>query len=301
MKILIAEDEDVSRLLLRKTLVNWGYDVIVTENGMEALEVLESEDPPKIAILDWIMPEMDGIEVCKRIRTTRKEPYVFIILLTAKGQTDDVIKGMDSGADDYIIKPFHNHELEARLRAGKRIVELLDQLKIQATHDPLTGIWNRGAIFDALEKELNRTTREKRPMGIMLIDIDHFKRINDTYGHPAGDMVLCEVVKKMKTAVRPYDLIGRYGGEEFLIILPGCDKPTVVKTAERLCDLICGEKINISNGSICITISIGVSAAGDDHDNINKEQLLKIADKALYEAKESGRNRVKVCMTLCDE
>src|SRR5579883_3074258 len=237
MRVLIADDSIVSRHLLDATLRKWGYEVVVACDGVEAWEILQSPDAPKLVILDWVMPGLTGPEVCRRVRErakspeTKSESYTYILLLTSKSLKEDLIEGMESGADDYVTKPFDQHELKARLRAGTRIIDLEQQLvtareelREQATRDFLTRIWNRSSILDILQRELARGGREHRPVGVILADLDHFKAVNDTYGHFAGDAVLLEFARRVQASMRQYDSIGRYGGEEFLIVLPGCDE-----------------------------------------------------------------------------
>ena len=298
-QILIAEDNAVSRRLLEATLGKWNYDVVVTTNGQEALEVLQSEDPPKIAVLDWIMPEMNGIEVCRAIREQKTEPYIFIIMLSARGEKEDIIEGMNCGADDYIAKPFNSPELKVRIMAGRRIIELeqqlinaRNQLHLQAAHDALTGIWNRAAILEAMYKEMARAVREKKPIGIIMADIDFFKLVNDNHGHLAGDNVLRETAMRMKAALRPYDAIGRYGGEEFLVVMPDCNEADVYKVAERIRTAVSGAAMAIPEGAITVTVSLGAIAITDPKD-VEPEVFLQKADEALYKAKEEGRNCVK--------
>ncbi|MBF0472315.1 MAG: diguanylate cyclase [Nitrospirae bacterium] len=305
MKILISEDDDVSRRMLESILVKWQYEVMITDNGIDALSILLSDNAPGIAILDWMMPQMTGVEVCKEIRKHGKEPYTYLILLTSKGRKEDLVYGIEAGADDYITKPFNMQELKVRLRAGTRIVELSEQLisardamQIAATHDSLTGIWNRAAIFDTFKKEFSRANREKKPISIILADLDFFKKINDRYGHPAGDEVLRETSKIMKELLRQYDTCGRYGGEEFLIVLPGCNSETASVIAQRLCHLIESHIINIPGHQLKVTCSMGVATLAnfDDIDKIDLKDmnmLLKIADVALYQAKNDGRNCVR--------
>jgi two-component system, cell cycle response regulator len=304
VKVLIAEDDVVSRRLLEAMLTRWGYDVAVTRDGVEAWEVLQSADPPPLAILDWMMPQMDGVEVCRKVRERGQEPYIYLLLLTTKGHKDNIIEGLDAGADDYLTKPFDPHELQVRLRTGKRIMtlqaELIDAreaLRVQAMHDSLTGVWNRRAILDVLGGELARSRREGLSVAVALADLDQFKRINDTYGHLAGDAALCEAASRMHTLLRPYDAIGRYGGEEFLMVLPGCTSQDAFKLAERLRIGVSQEPVKISGGAIDVMCSLGV-AASDAIASLDPIALIRAADSALYQAKAGGRNRVEVATII---
>lgn len=299
MRILIVEDDAVTRRMLQARLEKWGYEVLTAEDGPQAWEMLEQEDAPTFVILDWMIPEPDGLEICRRIRKQEREEYTYVILLTAKGQREDVVQGMDAGADDYIIKPFDSRNLQVRLRAGRRILDLLEQLvaareslRVLATRDPLTGLWNRASILDMLNRELARDIREGNPIGIILGDIDHFKAVNDAHGHLAGDAVLREVGRRMRLSIRPYDGIGRYGGEEFLAIFPGCDEPRILALSERLREAIAATPMDTSEGRISVTMSIGAASYSDPADG-NVETLIKAADIALYRAKDNERNRVE--------
>jgi two-component system cell cycle response regulator len=293
LKILIAEDNPVSRRLLETCLTKWDYEVISAKDGSEAWEVLQKERTPRLAILDWMMPKMDGVQVCRKVRQGSQEPYVYILLLTAKDEKSDLVKAMEAGADDYLTKPFEPDELKVRLRAGRRIIELQEEvistreaLRVQATHDSLTALWNHSAI-------LARANREGTPVGIAMADLDHFKRVNDTYGHMAGDAVLREAAKRMLSLVRPYDAIGRYGGEEFLIIVPGCDAQGVLAVTDRIRSAICEKPVKTPDAIISMTISLGVTATGQAK-KTDMKSLIRIADAALYTAKRRGRNRVEL-------
>jgi diguanylate cyclase (GGDEF)-like protein len=298
VKILIADDSIVSRHLLEATLRKWGYDVTVACDGAEALELLECEDAPALIILDWMMPGMTGVEVCRRIRQRHSEPYTYILLLTSKSQKEDLIEGMEAGADDYITKPFDQNELQVRLRAGIRLVDLQtellkarEELREQATHDSLTRLWNRSSIVSQLGRELARATRESRPLGVVIVDLDHFKLINDTYGHLVGDTVLREAARRMQSSVRKYDSVGRYGGEEFLILFPGCCEADTYAQADRLRKMLVQTEISVNGNSLRVTASFGVTSAMPG-DIWTDESLIRTADEALYMAKKSGRNRV---------
>jgi len=302
MRILIAEDDPVSRRLLEAALIGWEHEVVVTKDGKEAMAVLRDSNPPKLAILDWMMPGLDGIDICRRLRKlrARKEDYVYVILLTSKDNESDILESMIAGADDYIIKPFRNGELKARIYAAGRMVELHEKfieaetrLKAQATHDFLTGLWNRSGILNILHQELSRAKHEDTSVTVMLGDLDHFKSVNDAYGHKAGDEVLKEAARRMRMAVRPYDGYGRYGGEEFLIVVPRCDVTFATDVAERIRKNVCKTPICCDGAEIPVTMSIGLTsvcgASPDDADAIIHQ-----ADEALYRAKANGRNRVEV-------
>lgn len=307
MKILIAEDDPVSRRLLEVTLSKWGYEVVTCADGQAAWEVLKAPDAPQLVILDWMMPRMDGLQVCKNIRNPDErpaEPYVYVILLTAKSQKTDMVTGLEAGADDYLTKPFDAQELRMRLRAGRRIIDLLDELvrareilREQARKDSLTQLCTRATVLERLKKELDRSQRDSvdrdAPVSVILADLDHFKHINDTYGHLAGDAVLRETARRMREAIRPYDSIGRYGGEEFLLVLSNCDTPGATALAERLLQAVRKDTIVLAEGTVSVTLSAGVATSGVIQD---PEALLGAADMALYRAKRGGRNRVEVAM-----
>src|SRR5215471_4478061 len=246
MRVLAAEDNPVFQSMLRTLLRKWGYDAVLAQDGNEALRILESDDAPRLAVLDWMMPGLDGVEICRRVRSANREPYLYILLLTARNESDDLIAGMDAGADDYLTKPFNAHELRVRIRAGRRILDLQDALRRQATHDGLTGFLNRNSILDKLQEELTRASRESRRLSLLVVDLDRFKTVNDTYGHLAGDAVLREAAARMSATARCYDGLGRYGGEEFLVVLPGCDLESGRSQAERLREAIAGKPFSVS-------------------------------------------------------
>lgn len=303
MRILIADDSLVSRHLLEATLRKWNYEVIVACDGAEAWNVLNGDDPPRLAILDWVMPGMTGPEVCKRVRGRAQDAelnYTYLLLLTSKSQREDLIEGMEAGADDYLTKPFDQHELKVRLRAGSRVIDLQrelvaarEELREQATKDFLTRIWNRSSILDILQRELTRASRERRCVGVVLADLDHFKSVNDTFGHFAGDAVLREFTRRVGAAMRPYDSMGRYGGEEFLVVLPGCDELCTAGQAERMRVAVSGEAMVIEEQMHLLTASFGASCYRPGM-TLNAETLIRIADDALYAAKKQGRNRIVV-------
>ena len=300
MKILAAEDNPVFQTMLRGMLTKWGYEVIIARDGNEALRALEAEDAPRLALLDWMMPGMDGVDVCRRVRSMGREPYVYILLLTARTDSEDLVTGIDAGADDYLTKPFNAPELRARLRAGQRILDLQEELlearealRQQATHDSLTGLLNRRAILGVVEIELERATRENLPLALLMLDIDHFKQVNDRFGHQAGDLVLHEAAERMKSSVRVYDSVGRYGGEEFLIVLPGCTPEGGTAQAERLRQAFAGQPFSVGRAALPVTCSIGVSCR-PGAPSVTIDTLVHDADTCLYAAKEQGRNRI-VC------
>ncbi len=298
MRILIADDDPISRRMLGGLLTRWGYEVVSAADGNAAWEQMRRPDAPRLALLDWMMPGKNGLEVCAEMRRQRPDPYTYIVLLTAKDAKESVVEGLESGADDYLTKPFHPLELKARLRVGLRLLDVEDKLiearegmRFKAMHDILTGVWNRGAILEAFERERNRALREGSSLGVLLVDLDHFKRINDTHGHLAGDSVLREVTRRMQASIRPYDAIGRYGGEEFLILLPGCSETATADKAEQLRNAVVRRSVDTPSGPLRVSLSFGGVATGAWPD-ASTDQLLQMADAALYRAKSEGRNRV---------
>ncbi len=298
-QILVADDSRVFRDLLHDLLLEWGYEVIAVPDGQQAWDLLRQENGPRLALLDWMMPGMEGAEICREVRAAIRDRYVYIILLSVRAGLEDVVKGMESGADDYMVKPFQTDELRARLRAGERVLALQQQLvearealREQATRDGLTGLWNRTAIFDILQNELARSGRSAEPLIVLMADLDGFKPVNDHFGHMAGDTVLRQVAARMRAAVRRYDAVGRYGGEEFLIVLPGCELPGGLTHAERIRQAIAAEPFQLGDTEISLTCSLGAACVmppliprADD--------LVREADMALYRAKHQGRNRVE--------
>lgn len=295
IKVLIAEDNAVSAKILQKNINDWGYEVVLAKNGKEAWSSLQNEGI-KLAILDWMMPEINGIQLCKKIRQNdhlgKDQEYTYIILLTAKDEQKDLIKGFSAGADDYIRKPFNHLELKARLKTGKRIIDLQKQLQEQASRDSLTELWNRKRMFRILDKEINRANRDNLPVAIIMIDIDKFKSINDSHGHQVGDLVLKEVTHVLKKSVRNYDEICRYGGDELLIILPNCNVAKTESIAERLRQNMNKHRIDSDTVSLNVTLSFGGASTESYSSDITSEALIMAADKALLEAKNKGRNRV---------
>ncbi len=300
MRVLIAEDDPISRRVLEATLSRWGYEVLVACDGQEAWEYYQGDDPPTLAIFDWMMPKIDGAEVCRKVREVNGKDYVYIILLTAKGRKEDIIEGLERGADDYIVKPFDSGELQVRLRAATRILKLQsdllsaqEALRVQATHDSLTGMWNRPAVLDILNREIARVQREGNPVGIILADIDHFKQINDTFGHRSGDAVLSSVARRLTDSLRKYDAVGRYGGEEFLLVMPGCDYEDGKVRAEEFRRAVQDEPVKVGDQEIPVSLSLGVSVC-EPNGVDQPEILIHAADEAMYRAKKNGRNRFEL-------
>ncbi|MBN1959207.1 MAG: diguanylate cyclase [Desulfuromonadales bacterium] len=297
MKILIAEDDLTSRTILTGMLRKWNFEPVIAENGQQAWDLMQRDNPPLIVILDWNMPFLDGLEVCRKIRCTLVQNPPYIILLTAKDKKSDIVTGLDAGANDYISKPYDKDELHARIRVGKRVISLqLDLLKIQqslsydAMHDALTGALNRRAILDALEREILRANRRGSFFSLGLVDIDHFKQVNDRYGHLSGDDILKGLVTTMASNLRGYDLVGRYGGEEFLVIAPESKGSRGEGLYEGLRRAVEHQVFFSRCGrSLQVTVSIGVTSMSGES---SVDDLLAQADAALYEAKESGRNRI---------
>jgi diguanylate cyclase (GGDEF)-like protein len=299
MHILVVDDDPITLHMVVYRLRQWGHEVISCTDGDSAWKMLETGTVPNLAILDWMMPGLNGPELCQRIRGRSDSPYMYIVMLTGRNNPEDLIAGLDAGADDYLTKPFHLGELDARLRAGKRIVDLQNELisaretlRIQAMQDPLTQILNHGAIIDTLLREIDRAHREHKPLSLILADLDGFKNVNDSYGHVAGDRILVEVASRMRNCLRSYDAIGRYGGEEFLIVLPNSEAAQAVRMAERIRLAISQEPFRYGNVDLTVTVSQGVTTWTEPCP-IPIERLIRSADGALYLVKNSGRNGVE--------
>ena len=299
MKILLAEDDPVSRMLMQRTLQKFGYEVVLAEDGRTAAEILSQNDGPHLALIDWMMPELDGPGVCREVRNrNRDSSYIYILLLTSRQDSEDIVTGLEAGADDYITKPCRPAELRARLNTGQRIlllegklIEAREEMRFKATHDALTKLWNRAAILSLVRTELHRCAREQKQISLLLCDVDHFKRVNDNHGHLAGDTVLSEVARRLSSSVRAYDAVGRYGGEEFLILLSDCSQSNAEMRSENIRTAISSTPFEVDDTVMSISISIGAVTCEDWSPGIPVERILAEADAALYRAKAEGRNR----------
>ena len=297
MRILVLHNSGFYRTTLKTLLEAWGYDVAAVSDGHEALRILEGEDPPRLAILDAMMPGMNGFEICERIRS-QKRNYVYVMMVSSDDQQSSVLKAYEYGADDFIRKPFDDCELKLRLRVAERILksqqELMDAreaLKFEASHDPLVRLWNRKAILNLLTIELSRAKRMHSSLSVFFADLDHFKTVNDRYGHLIGDEVLRNAAVRMSGEMREYDHLGRYGGEEFLAVLPNCTAEVAREVAERVRQSIADRVVLTDPVRVELTVSIGVAQW-----RVNDElpHVLERADLALYRAKDRGRNRVEL-------
>jgi diguanylate cyclase (GGDEF)-like protein len=298
MKVLVADDDAVSRCLLQTALREWGYEVVAVSDGNAAWQVLQQEGP-ELVILDCALPEPSGEQICRLLRQRPHDRYTFVLLLTARRHQDDVVRGLEAGADDCLPRPLDPAELRARLNTGRRILQVQNELiaareamRRQATRDSLTGVYNHSAILEILDREMARSRREERSVGVVLADLDHFKRVNDNHGHLAGDAVLRGVSDRAIAAMRPYDLIGRYGGEEFLVVLPGCDGSATVKVCERIRERIAEKPIAGDGEAVTVSLSLGATVFGPPWMG-DAVELVRAADVALYRAKAAGRNRVE--------
>jgi two-component system cell cycle response regulator len=299
MKVLVAEDDPMSARLVSKVLSDDGYEVVLATDGLDAVRMMEQPDAPQLVILDWMMPGIDGIEVCRAIRARPGGAYVYVVLVTARTVREDMVEAFGAGADDFVAKPFDVRELKARVRAGRRVLELqaanlraTQQLMVQLLHDPLTGALNRRGIREALDRELARSHRDGSSVGVMLADIDRFKAVNDSYGHAAGDVVIREVCERMRSSLRIYDAAGRYGGEEFLLVLPRCSAAKLAIIGERLRRAVARAPIHALGHQVSVTVSAGFAASEDFADR-DADALIATADEALYRAKRGGRDRIE--------
>lgn len=303
-RILVVDDHPDNVEIIDARLSSRGYQIETASNGQEALDKV-LENPPHLILLDVMMPVMDGFEVSRRIKKDSSLPYIPIILVTARGETEDKVEGLDAGADDYLTKPINFPELEARVRSMLRIKKLQDeldrknkeletvnqQLRLLSITDGLTGLFNHRHVHELLNEEYGRSKRSGDPLGVAMLDLDRFKQLNDAHGHPTGDVVLHETADMLRENAREVDMVGRYGGEEFIAILPGADEDAAAQFAERVRSAVDEYVYRDGEKEIRMTVSAGVASATAS-DIGNPDDLIKRADIALYEAKESGRNKV---------
>jgi len=298
VKALIAEDDPTTRMMYERLLAKWGYEVISARDGDEAWAVLQGDEPPPLLLLDWMMPGLDGVSLCRQLRQSDKGKRVYVILVSARGRKDDLVEAMEAGADDYLVKPVVPEELRVRLRAGQRILELQSDLltsreafRERSRRDSLTGLLNSGAIFDVLARHIEIGTLQGSPVSVILADLDEFKKVNDTYGHRAGDAVLVEFARQLQDAVRSGDAVGRWGGEEFLVLLPGAPVGAALALAEKSRARMEASPVAAGEHDIPVTVSFGVVSSADVPVP-GVDALVEAADRALYRAKAFGRNRV---------
>jgi len=297
MKILLAEDDRISRLLVKNILTKAGHEVVEVNDGVMAWNLFQHEHF-QLVVTDWMMPTLDGLALIQLIRSNPQNHYTYIILLTAMDEIDNIVIGLEAGADEYLTKPFNNRELVARVTSGMRIIKLEEQfsqtqrqLEILAMHDGLTSVYNRRAIEEYAEAEFNRTSRRENALSVIMLDIDHFKNINDQYGHKAGDHALRQVAQTLTEDLRKYDRVGRWGGEEFILILPDIHPDEAVAVAERIRAQIAELQIYLEDVEpFSLQASLGVASNDVHFPSLSK--LIDAADQALYMAKQEGRNRV---------
>lgn len=305
-RVLVAEDDALYRCLLQRLLERASFQVTTVADGTTALQAAQAENAPRLLIFDWMMPGMSGPEICRRLRQEHTtQPYQYILLLTAKDAKKDTIEGLEAGADDYLTKPVDYQELLARLRAGTRILELEDRLltaqkemQYQATHDSLTGLWNRPAWKKLLVAEFERAYRSATSVAVLMIDLDHFKSVNDNYGHHAGDAILNKIGAVLQSLVRAYDHAGRYGGDEFIVIAPELSHDSALDYAERIRATLAQTSAIYDGSTISTTVTIGVAFAAKLAER-SPDTMVRLADRALYEAKAKGRDCVFMESIAC--
>jgi len=299
-ELLLVEDSPTQALKLKLVLQEYGYRVSIASNGEEGLELLERKRFP-IVITDWVMPKMDGEEFCREVRSRSYEDYTYILLLTGKNESADIVRGLESGADDYLVKPPDRMEMLARLKTAHRIISLETSLKDRANEilrltltDPLTGARNRRYLNEQLPRDMHRAARYGHPFSLIVTDIDFFKHVNDEYGHLAGDETLRRLVGKVEESLREgCDWIARFGGEEFVIGLPETDLCGAGAAAERLRNAVASMLLDCDGQAFSITASFGTATATPEllGSGVGMEDMLRVADACLYEAKDTGRNR----------
>jgi diguanylate cyclase (GGDEF)-like protein len=296
MKILIKDSNPTSRQFLASILLRMGHDIRVIFEPLQECEALSAKGEPQIALLDHAVPGANYPDLFREIRK-RCGTNLYIILLTEPNSADGITAELESAVDDLLLWPFTEAELRTHIRTATRVLELQNgRIQTQrllfnaAMSDDLTGLWNRRMILNQLARELNRARHERQPLAIAMMDIDLFKSVNDTYGHLAGDTVLRDVALSLRSQLRSYDFIGRYGGEEFLALLPGCDQETSAEIARRMCQTVAGHPVQVGDVEVPVTVSIGLSSTAEV--GFDPDALITAADSGLYRAKAGGRNQV---------
>jgi diguanylate cyclase (GGDEF)-like protein len=300
-RILLVDDEPTQRLIMARLLKRAGYDVDTASNGKEALAKIDAGDF-QLMITDWEMPEMDGIALCSALRASKRTGYIYTILLTARDAIEHVVTGLQAGADDYLTKPVIEPELIARLNTGKRIVTLERSLRTAneenrrlSITDPLTGAFNRRYLMEQLPREIDRAVRYGRPLSLIMCDVDHFKKINDTHGHLVGDEVLKWFVEKLHHGVRTSDWVARYGGEEFVVVLTETAVGNGTTAAEHLREQVQGTDFSSDGATFKVTASFGVAGwKSVVPSSATLDQLMARCDAGVYASKAAGRNKVSV-------
>ncbi len=295
IKVLLVDDDPAMLRLLTKWLESDGYQVLRTGDGRSAMEIIEKERP-RLLVTDWEMPNVNGLELCRWVRSQNFGHYVYTVILTVRTDSEDMLKGLEAGADDFLKKPVDRNELVARIRAGTRVMELEQRLSLLANTDAMTGLATRRVLFDNFKREWDRSERYNTHLSCVMMDIDYFKRINDNYGHQAGDEVLRKVGELLKAGVRTCDFVGRYGGEEFCVVLPETTDEQAVTWAERMRARIAAQQIKVNETTLEVTASFGVAQRLAD--TSSTEGLVDMADQALVVAKRSGRDRVVAYRSL---
>jgi two-component system cell cycle response regulator len=303
LKILVADDSAVYRKLAEQTLPHDQYSILFAKTGASAIELFE-QHRPALVITDWVMPDLTGIEVCRKIRASARDSYTYIIIVTSVSEKENVVEGLEAGADDYLTKPFHPKELLARVGVGRRLVDLHQQIESQnrllkelALTDALTGLPNRRAVEDWAKGQLSAAVRHGFSFSVVIADLDNFKFVNDTYGHDAGDTVLKEFAGILKRSVRSSDMCGRIGGEEFILIFTHADECDVGIVVERVLHQLRAHEFSFGTKTVQVTASFGIAGfQGQGMPEFAK--LVNQADAALYVAKRGGRNRIEVSSTI---
>lgn len=296
LRVLLADHEPASRLELETLLKRWGFEVLAVKNGRDAWAALEQGDT-RLALLDTGLPTPNGFELCRQLRARAGGSETFIILMTPDNAPSTVAEIMNAGADDFLARPVQAHHLHLRLQTARRIVQMQNELRARASIDTLTGLWNHAMVLEMFNAELKRAERDELPVSIVLTDVDRLKQINDFHGHGVGDEILHCIAERMRVALRSYYMCGRYGGEEFLVVLPRCGKANAMEVAGRVRAAIADKPLPTSAGEMSVTVSCGVATTGRGQP-VTPEKAIKAADEALFRAKRNGRNCIEAAVSI---